>query len=412
MAQIDLGKLKFTWKGTWTTATAYEIDDVVEFEGTTFIVVSDVPSNNTTSPKENAAFTIMAQGLAFKGAFSASITYLKGDVVTYSNQTFVLLAGSFNGTNSSAVPTNGTTWMLLTPAPENNVLTTSGDLVVKDKDNTTNTRLPVGTKGQVLRVAEAPNHDIPNDTVLFYSRLVISNTHTATLLHGTDFPPYETKTYAVTVAAASSGSGNKFYLDGVEAPYIYLRANSVYTFDVSDSTNATHILDFSVNIFSGSVSLSDQDGNYVTRAGTPGSAGATVTLKMPPYAEMVTGYFCTAHSGMGGQIDSGYGGSSGYGSYSGNVNLPTVYTNVTQQGPSGRKLVKGKSYTFQFAPTAAQRNYAIKDTNDSAYNQYTIGGAVTRWCKSKPGKHYNYCRWILYFYCSRKCALNFSYRRF
>ena len=84
MAQIDLGKLKFTWKGTWTTATAYEIDDVVEFEGTTFIVVSDVPSNNTTSPKENAAFTIMAQGLAFKGAFSASITYLKGDVVTYS----------------------------------------------------------------------------------------------------------------------------------------------------------------------------------------------------------------------------------------------------------------------------------------------------------------------------------------
>ena len=326
MAQIDLGKLKFTWKGTWTTATAYEIDDVVEFEGTTFIVVSDVPSNNTTSPKENAAFTIMAQGLAFKGAFSASITYLKGDVVTYSNQTFVLLAGSFNGTNSSAVPTNGTTWMLLTPAPENNVLTTSGDLVVRDKDNTTNTRLPVGTKGQVLRVAEAPNHDIPNDTVLFYSRLVISNTHTATLLHGTDFPPYETKTYAVTVAAASSGSGNKFYLDGVEAPYIYLRANSVYTFDVSDASNLTHILDFSVNIFNGSVSLSDQDGNYVTRTNTPGNSGATVTLKMPPYAEMVTGYYCTAHSGMGGQIDSGYGGSSGYGSYSGNVNLPTVYS--------------------------------------------------------------------------------------
>ena len=141
------------------------------------------------------------------------------------------------------------------------------------------------------------------------------------------------------MAAASGGGGNKFYLDGVEAPYIYLRANSVYVFDVSDSTNATHILDFSVNIFSGSVSLSDQDGNYVTRAGTPGSAGATVTLKMPPYAEMVTGYYCTAHSGMGGQIDSGYGGSSGYGSYSGNVNLPTVYSNVTQQGPSGLSLI-------------------------------------------------------------------------
>jgi len=375
MAQIDLGKLKFTWKGTWTTQTAYEVDDVVEFEGTTFIVVNDVPSNNTSSPKENAAFNIMAQGLAFKGAFSASITYLKGDVVTYNNQAFVLLAGSFNGTNSSAVPSNGTTWMLLTPAPENNVLSISGDLVVRDKDNTTNSRLPVGTKGQVLRVAEAPNHDIPNDTVLAYSRLVISNTLTATLLHGTDFPPYETKTYAVTVAAASGGGGNKFYLDGVEAPYIYLRANSVYIFDVSDSTNATHIMDFVVSIYTGSVALSDQDGNYVTRAGTPGSAGATVTLKMPPYAAMVTGYYCTAHSNMGGTIDSGHNGSSGYGDFSGNVDLPTVYSNVTQQGPGARKLVKGKSYTFQFAPTAASRSYAIKDSNDGAYNPYTVGGS-------------------------------------
>ena len=48
MAQIDLGKLKFTWKGTWTTQTAYEVDDVVEFDGSTFIVVFDVAANNTT----------------------------------------------------------------------------------------------------------------------------------------------------------------------------------------------------------------------------------------------------------------------------------------------------------------------------------------------------------------------------
>ena len=46
MAQIDLGKLKFTWKGTWTTQTAYEVDDVVEYDGSTFIVVVDVPANN------------------------------------------------------------------------------------------------------------------------------------------------------------------------------------------------------------------------------------------------------------------------------------------------------------------------------------------------------------------------------
>ena len=376
MAQIDLGKLKFTWKGTWTTQTAYEVDDVVEFDGSTFIVVFDVAANNTATPKDATAnFQYMQTGLAFKSGYSSTVTYYKGDVITYNSQTFVCTAGSGNYNQTiqqKPAPYDGSSdWMLLTPAPDNNVLTTSGDLVVRDKDNTTNSRLPVGTKGQVLRVAEAPNHDIPNDTVLFYSRLVISNTHTATLLHGTDFPPYETKTFVVTVA------NSKFYLDGVEAPYIYLRANSVYTFDVSDASNQTHELDFAVSIYNGSVALSDQDGGYVTRSGNVGTANASVTLKMPPYAEMVTGYYCTSHSGMGGTIDSGYGGSSGYGSYSGNVDLPTVYSNVTQQGPNARKLVKGKSYTFQFSQTAASRNYAIKDTNDSNYSPYTIAGAVT-----------------------------------
>ena len=59
---------------------------------------------------------------------------------------------------------------------------------------------------------------------------------------------------------------------------------------------------------------------------------------MPPYAAMVTGYYCTAHSGMGGTIDSGYGGSSGYGSYSG-IDLPTVYSNVNM-GQVAENLLK------------------------------------------------------------------------
>ena len=32
MAQIDLGKLKFQWKGTWAANTAYEVDDIVYYE--------------------------------------------------------------------------------------------------------------------------------------------------------------------------------------------------------------------------------------------------------------------------------------------------------------------------------------------------------------------------------------------
>ena len=34
MAQIDLGKLKFQWRGNYADSTAYEVDDVVFDKGT------------------------------------------------------------------------------------------------------------------------------------------------------------------------------------------------------------------------------------------------------------------------------------------------------------------------------------------------------------------------------------------
>ena len=49
--------------------------------------------------------------------------------------------------------------------------------------------------------------------------------------------------YAVTVY--NSGGGNKYYLDGVEAPTLTgLIRGATYTFDQSDSTNGTHPLVF------------------------------------------------------------------------------------------------------------------------------------------------------------------------
>ena len=72
MAQIDLGKLKFNWRGTWQTSTAYETDDVVEFGGSTFIAVANVASNNIQDPKASAAFEFMTVGLVFKGNFSST----------------------------------------------------------------------------------------------------------------------------------------------------------------------------------------------------------------------------------------------------------------------------------------------------------------------------------------------------
>ena len=72
MAQIDLGKLKFTWKGTWSTASAYEVDDVVYHNGSSYICIADA-SNTTNSPEQNSTnWTVMMRGVNYVGTWSSS----------------------------------------------------------------------------------------------------------------------------------------------------------------------------------------------------------------------------------------------------------------------------------------------------------------------------------------------------
>jgi hypothetical protein len=154
MAQIDLGKLKFQWKGLWATSTAYEVDDVVHFDGSTYVVKTAVPNTNTTNPGLNNSFELMARGLKFRGVYSSTATYLHNEVVTYNGASWISIQ-SISFTNQTP-QTGSAYWEVLTPAPASNVLTTPGDLVYVAKDGVT-ARLPVGSKGSTLQAIESPN---------------------------------------------------------------------------------------------------------------------------------------------------------------------------------------------------------------------------------------------------------------
>ena len=94
MATLDLGKIKFTWKGAWSISTSYERDDVVSHGGSSWIYVNAVAATGQT-PSDG--------------------------VTTYWNKM-----------------SEGST-----------VLTTSGDLIIHN--GTTTTRLAIGQSGQVLK---------------------------------------------------------------------------------------------------------------------------------------------------------------------------------------------------------------------------------------------------------------------
>jgi len=100
MATINLGSIKFKWKGTYAGGTAYTVDDVVEYNGSSYICI-----------------------LASTGNLPTNATYFE---------------------QMSSAGTNGTDGTDLT-----STLTTQGDIVYRDGSGLQ--RLGAGTSGQFLK---------------------------------------------------------------------------------------------------------------------------------------------------------------------------------------------------------------------------------------------------------------------
>ena len=164
-----------------------------------------------------------------------------------------------------------------------------------------------------------------------------------------------------TVTVANSGSGNKYYIDGVEAAALTLVRGLTYVFDVSDSSNSGHPFRFK-----------DASGNTLTTgitiSGTAGQAGATVTYVVPATGTQPALYYCTVHgNGMGNTVTT--------------VASTTAFV-VTVVNSGGNKfaingitaptlqLVRGTTYTFDLSDSSVSGHpLAFKSGN----NSYTTG---------------------------------------
>ena len=133
-----------------------------------------------------------------------------------------------------------------------------------------------------------------------------NNSFAAPVLTGikADLLPVDpTVTLAVTVS--NPGSGNKYFIDGVQQPTLTLTEGNTYRFDQSDSTNGTpssHPLRLSATS-DGTHGGGTEYTTGVTVVGTPGSAGAYTEIVVPTGAPTLY-YYCSVHSGMGGQANT------------------------------------------------------------------------------------------------------------
>lgn len=188
MAEINLGAIKFNWKGAYAAGTAYVVDDVVESAGSSYVCIAASTGN---APPNATYWEVMAEG---------------GDVAT--------------------------------------VLTTQGDILYRDGSGLQ--RLPKGTAGQVLQMnsgATAPEYgNVSSDYVKLTTQTLGSNTTTWNLdgYFSSDYRHYVY--YCDKFQVAQNGGWTRVrFNESTGTPYTGSNYNqymtSVYTSTSTQNTN-------------------------------------------------------------------------------------------------------------------------------------------------------------------------------
>ena len=167
MATVNLGAIKFKWKGTYNALTAYTIDDVVSYNGSSYICIQASTGNLPTN-------------------------------ATYFEQ-------------MSSAGTNGTDGTDLTTT-----LTTQGDIVYRDASGLA--RLGAGTSGQVLQSGGTGANPSWGTVSSDYVKLASSNPSNANTFSLDGYFTSDYDVYKIYLSGLCSGAS-------VSGTRVSLRAN-------------------------------------------------------------------------------------------------------------------------------------------------------------------------------------------
>ena len=91
MAEFKLGRIKFVWKNTWTTATVYYVDDIVRVGGKSYVCVVGHTASadfNTDLEAATTKWNLFSSGNNWRGDWTTSTLYQLGDLVKYGGNVY------------------------------------------------------------------------------------------------------------------------------------------------------------------------------------------------------------------------------------------------------------------------------------------------------------------------------------
>jgi hypothetical protein len=109
MAQIiDLGKLRFTYTGVWSSGSTYEFNDVVSYGGNLYIWKDSATSSPEDLPTNTEYWDLILHGAKFTGNWDNATAYKVGELAINGARTYLCILD----TTAGIVVSNATYWAL------------------------------------------------------------------------------------------------------------------------------------------------------------------------------------------------------------------------------------------------------------------------------------------------------------
>ena len=112
MAEYKLGRLKFVWQGNWANGSSYTVDDVVYYNGKSYIcVVGHTASTlfDTDLTAVPARWNLMADGQTWLGSWTNATYYSKGALVKYGGVVYIANTAHTSAATTATITATGLT---------------------------------------------------------------------------------------------------------------------------------------------------------------------------------------------------------------------------------------------------------------------------------------------------------------